>query len=469
MVLNENSIFYKDLCCDSIKQYIKETEIEDLVQAIGLSKPETFVKKHMVWAWHQIIIANFFAGHISPRECPKEWGFASEESTWKFLTTASAYFEKYTHLHTKDSTINIYLRVCNLTDKGKENLEIANSILTLIHEKIMAFPSQEKKLSRIPKNTTEWQYFLLENVPFFQLHIHRYCIDLLEGDYHYYSNSNFNTLFTGYIYPNSDLKIYQEKVSENFLRFLKVLIMFAYSYNNKKWVVPRPKNVKTYDEVTKFFDSLHKYHGDNLEFLDSLIEASLPKENNNYNIEENIYVLKNKNVPITFEGATPKEIPKEFSKVYPKYYAGELTKNDLFKMFNIKEAAFQKWVGELDLPIKTSRFEALEVPTDFESMYYKFLEGEVSKPKLLKDLNVSDRTLYTWIKGKGLPLKKDYTKKLKIQPTIASVKPPVQVLPIEKSIFKFSLFGYKFSFTAKKEESLKSVNVADEFPDEIEY
>ena len=49
------------------------------------------------------------------------------------------------------------------------------------------------------------------------------------------------------------------------------------------------------------------------------------------------------------------------------------------------------------------------------------------------------------------------------------VKPPVQVLPIEKSIFKFSLFGYKFSFTAKKEESLKSVNVADEFPDEIEY
>ena len=87
-----------------------------------------------------------------------------------------------------------------------------------------------------------------------------------------------------------------------------------------------------------------------------------------------------------------------------------MTKNDLFKMFNIKEATFQKWVGELDLPIKTGRFEALEIPANFESMYYKFLEGEVSKPKLLKDLNVSDRTLYTWIKGKGLPLKKDYTK-----------------------------------------------------------
>ena len=49
------------------------------------------------------------------------------------------------------------------------------------------------------------------------------------------------------------------------------------------------------------------------------------------------------------------------------------------------------------------------------------------------------------------------------------VEPPVQVLPVEKSIFKFSLFGYKFSFTAKKEKPPKPVNIADEFPDEIEY
>ena len=50
-----------------------------------------------------------------------------------------------------------------------------------------------------------------------------------------------------------------------------------------------------------------------------------------------------------------------------------------------------------------------------------------------------------------------------------SVESPIQVLPVEKPTLKFSLFGYEFSFIAKKKEPPKPINIADKFPDEIEY
>ena len=162
------------------------------------------------------------------------------------------------------------------------------------------------------------------------------------------------------------------------------------------------------------------------------------------------------------------EIPKEFSKVYPKYYAGELTRDDLFKMFNIKHTTFRKWIGELDLPIKTGRFEALVIPNNFESLYYKFLEDEISKPKLLKELSISDRTLYTWVKEKSLPLKKDYTKKCKSYATIVSVEPQIQEFPKEKLSFTLTLFGYELSFKARKKREKNFVSI-ENLPDFIEY
>lgn len=146
----------------------------------------------------------------------------------------------------------------------------------------------------------------------------------------------------------------------------------------------------------------------------------------------------------------------EFSKVYPRYLSGELKKSDIFEMFNIREATFQKWVGELDLAIKTGRFKAIEIPENFKETYNLFLQGKMSKPKLLKELGISDRTLYKWIKEKNLPLKSTSKGVAKVQVT-------------NKPTFSFSLFGYKFSFTAKKEKPSKPVSMADKFPDEIEY
>lgn len=146
----------------------------------------------------------------------------------------------------------------------------------------------------------------------------------------------------------------------------------------------------------------------------------------------------------------------EFSKVYPRYLSGELKKSDIFEMFNIREATFQKWVGELDLAIKTGRFKAIEIPENFEDTYNLFLQDKISKPKLLKELGISDRTLYKWVKEKKLPLKR-------------TSKGVLKTRDINKSTFSFSLFGYEFSFKAKKKEPSKSVNLSDKFPDEIEY
>lgn len=452
MALNENSIFYKNLCCDSIEQYIEKTEVEDLVQAIGFSNPEAFVKRHVVWAWHQVVIANFFAGSIRSREPIYTWGVASEESMWKFLTVASAYFQKYTHLHTKDSTKNLYLRVCNLTDEGKANLFTVNSILTLVHERIAAFPSQEKIRSRKPKDNTEWQYFLLENVPFFQHTVHKECLELLERGVTY-NAPNFNTLFTGYCYPNNDLKVYQERVSENFLKFLKVLIMLAYSYNNKKWIAPRPKNVKTYDETIKFFDFVRAYHGDKLEFLDSLIEASLPKSNNNYDTKENIPVLKFLNSNVIFENITKKEmsgkypIPQGFEEAHAKYYNKEISMYEFSNMFHVSDTKIREWMKECNLPVRPRGIKNTELLLNKIVSQTKPLEPTVQPVDSTSSLSEKSSV--------NIP----------VEPPIAKVSTKLAT----KHPFTIKLFGYEISLGVKKAEPPKPVDMSDELKDFIEY
>ena len=452
MVLNENSIFYKNLCCDSIEQYLEETEIEDLIQAIGLSNPEAFVKRHAVWAWHQIIIANFFMGSVWLHKPVYTWCTASEESMWKFLTVASAYFKKYTHLHTKDRTSNAYLRVCNLTDENKVSLCLINSILTLVHERILAFPSQEKIRPKKPKDNTEWQYFLMENVPFFQHAVHKECLELLERGVTY-NAPNFNTLFTGYCHPNSDLKFYREEVSENFLKFLKVLIMLAYSYNNKKWIAPRPKNVKTYDETIKFFDLVHAYHGDNLELLDSLIELSLGKGNNSYDTKETIPMLEFLNSNVTSEDISKRvtsgkyAVPEGFREAHTKYYTKEISMYEFSKMFHVSDTKIREWMKECNLPVRPRG---------------------IKKTELLLNKIVSQKEL-----PKPAIQPVDSTNPPSEKPTIdTSVEPPANEVPVKlvpKAPFTIKLFGYEFTLGMKKLEPPKPVDMSDELADFIEY
>ena len=453
MALNENSIFYKNLCCDSIEQYIEKTEVEDLVQAIGFSNPEAFVKRHVVWAWHQIIIANFFMGSVWLHKPVYTWCTASEESMWKFLTIASAYFKKYTHLHTKDRANNAYLRVCNLTDENKVSLCLINSILTLVYERILAFPSQEKIRPKKPKDNTEWQYFLMENVPFFQHAVYKECLELLEMNITYSAPSNFNTLFTGYCHPNSDLKVYREEVSENFLKFLKILIMLAYSYNNRKWIEPRPKNVKTYNETIKFFDLVHAYHGDNLELLDSLIEVSLGKGNNSYDTKEIIPMLEFLNSNVTSEDINKRAtsgkyvVPEGFREAHAKYYNKEISMYEFSNMFHVSDTKIREWMKECNLPVRPRGIKNTELLLN----------------KITSQTKPSEPTVQ--------PV--DSTGSLSEKSSVnIPVEPPIAKIPTKltaKHPFTIKLFGYEIFLGVKKAEPPKPVDMSDELEDFIGY
>lgn len=119
------------------------------------------------------------------------------------------------------------------------------------------------------------------------------------------------------------------------------------------------------------------------------------------------------------------------------------------------------------------------IPKGFKEAHAKYYNKEITMYKFSSMFHVSDTKIREWMKECNLPLRPRGAKKgksvLDVQneqkPTVQefSVEPTVQVLPVEKPTFSFSLFGYKFSFTAKKEKPPKSVNIADEFPDEIEY
>jgi hypothetical protein len=209
--------------------------------------------------------------------------------------------------------------------------------------------------------------------------------------------------------------------------------MLAYSYNSKKWVVPRPKNVKTYDETVKFFDSVHKYHGDNLEFLGSLIEVALPKGDDTHDTKEEVPILK-------FESKNEKEIPKVsnkypipegFKEAHAKYYNRDITMQKFSEMFHVSDTKIREWMKECNLPVRPRGTHRNELDLSVEPPIQKLSKEEFSNT--------------------------------------VSVEPPVQVLPVEKPTFKFSLFGYEFSFKAKKKEPPEPINLSDEFPDEVEY
>lgn len=172
-----------------------------------------------------------------------------------------------------------------------------------------------------------------------------------------------------------------------------------------------------------------------------------------------------KHLPLRNNGA----IPKNFSTEYKRYCDGEISRNDLCLMFNISESSIKLWARKMSLP-KSNRNQVV-IPKNFKTAYNTYLNDEkIRLIDLAMKFNVSEMTIHRWRNKIGLPKKmaqKAVQKKdSKEEPEVQST---VQKLTNKESTFKFSLFGYEFSFTAKKKEPIESVNLSDEFPDEVEY
>lgn len=128
-------------------------------------------------------------------------------------------------------------------------------------------------------------------------------------------------------------------------------------------------------------------------------------------------------------------VPEGFKEAHAKYYSKEITMYEFSNMFHVSDNKIREWMKECNLPVRPRG---------------------VKKDKSFLDV---------WNKQKSS------IQKLSKEEFITTVpaEPQVQVLPVEKVTFKFSLFGYEFSFKAKKKEPTEPVNLSDEFPDEVEY
>ena len=147
-------------------------------------------------------------------------------------------------------------------------------------------------------------------------------------------------------------------------------------------------------------------------------------------------------------------IPVNFEEEYMKYYNGIIQKDNLLKNFDISQDIFEKWRKILKLPALRSK-----VPFNFEELYIKFYKGVLSKEQFLKDCEASEVTVCRWRNKLNLPKKKNAT--------------PYSLEGAQKDFITFSIFGHKLTirnpFKVEKIEPPISVNLSDEFPDEVEY
>ena len=184
---------------------------------------------------------------------------------------------------------------------------------------------------------------------------------------------------------------------------------------------------------------------------------------NKFNIGETLMYAWRDTLNLPKDKQRMTEIPENFKEEYMKYYNNEITRKDLCNKFNINRDLMYVWRDRSNLPSADPKHgRLLKVPENFEKLYIAFWKGKIPRKKFIKELNASMPTICKWRDKMELPWVFNASKYSLGDPTIQdSFKAEL--------IFKFSLFGYEFSFKVKKKEPLKSVDLSDEFPDEVEY
>ena len=220
-------------------------------------------------------------------------------------------------------------------------------------------------------------------------------------------------------YSNVESHLYSFFSSKNFLNFLRIALFFKYAvYTMEKDIlIEDPQRVRVINIIRETWWNTQILQ----RCLDEVMESKVSYKSS---------------------------IPEGFREAHAKYYNKDITMYEFSNMFRVSDNKIREWMKECNLPLRPRGIKK-------DKSFLDVWNGQVLSKKEFNSTVSVEPSVQNSLKEK--------------LSSVVSVEPPVQVLPVEKPTFSFSLFGYKFSFTAKKEKPPKPVNIADEFPDEIEY
>jgi hypothetical protein len=206
-------------------------------------------------------------------------------------------------------------------------------------------------------------------------------------------------------YSNVESYLYPFFSSKNFLNFLRIALFFKYA------VYTMEKDISIEDPQRVRVINMIRETWWNTQILQKCLDEIMGSN-------------------VSYKPS----IPEGFREAHTKYYNKDITMYEFSSMFHVSDNKIREWMKECNLPLRPRG---------------------IKKDKSFLDI-WNERALS----------KKEVS-------SIASAEPPVQISLVEKSTtrkpFKFTLFGYEFSFGVKKQSSPEPINLADEFPDEIAY
>ena len=412
-----------------VYQYLSTSEeTKNLIEVLNYKGFENYVKKDASMLLLQMLVVNYFSNVHEWYHPQKNWYIPADYKLKSFLQDTYRVYSSYPEVFSKKPE-NTFLTVQNLTPVGYKVLEKSNFFFTELYKDIIVtFKYQD--------TPDFWKVFVTEKESimnkYYQIFIEILKILFKEG--YPEEASSYPDLFSPYSNVDGYEDDYDKSISWHRMNlFINNLLIFSYTCNGG-WVIPRQrkKGLKesnfNADILRILYNSEQIYHPSSKSTLQR-IERALPKIANK--------LLQSKNTEIVSNKVSYKyPIPEGFREAHSEYYNKKITMYEFSNMFHVSDTKIREWMKECNLPVRP---RGVKKDKSFLDVWN---EQEPQAPKYLK---------------------KDFT------PTVISVEPQVQVLPMEEPTFKFSLFGYEFSFKAKKKELPKSVDLSDEFPDEVEY
>lgn len=184
-------------------------------------------------------------------------------------------------------------------------------------------------------------------------------------------------------------------------------------------------------------------------------------------------------------------IPENFKQEYMKFYAGEVTLDELRGKFGVSRTTLKNWRAKLSLPLtRPGAGRKISIPENFRDEYMRYCRGKQSLKELACKIGVSVCTCRRWGEELNLPMSKnlfikDYTdyctnkisaekfrKKYKIsRKTLNEWKAEDGTSKNTKGSkpFTFKLLGYEISIKVKKSRTKTAGTSSSNFNDFIEY